>query len=243
MDELGWVSFASGAMSCSGNWTIHNVMAIRQALTQQRDDFAVVTSLHFEQVERLDSAGAMLIVELQQQLKAVSGTYTTLGLTEEQSAIIAVVQEQMSVQDCTQQTLAEFTVLASLGRAVVERLISIQRFFIFMGEFVVLFGRCVMRPRQFYFSPLVSLFMDVVCRALPILGLMSFLIGVVLAYQLGVQLEMYGANIYIAKFSGVAVFREFGPLITAIIMAGRTSTSFASLIGSMKVNQYLAWSS
>ena len=66
---------------------------------------------------------------------------------------------------------------------------------------------------------------------------MSFLIGVVLAYQLGVQLKMYGANIYIAKFSGVAVFREFGPLIAAIIMAGRTSTSFASLIGSMKVNQ------
>ncbi len=56
-------------------------------------------------------------------------------------------------------------------------------------------------------------------RALPIVGLLSFLIGVVLAYQMGLQLETYGANIFIAYLSGMAIFREFAPLITAIIVA------------------------
>ena len=74
-------------------------------------------------------------------------------------------------------------------------------------------------------------------KAVPLVGLMSFLIGIVLSYQMGVQLKIYGANILIVKVSGIAILREFAPLITAIIMAGRTSTSFASLIGSMKINE------
>ena len=74
-------------------------------------------------------------------------------------------------------------------------------------------------------------------HALPILALLSFLIGIVLAYQMGLQLETYGANIFIAYLSGMAIFREFGPLITAIIVAGRTSSAFTAQIGSMKINE------
>jgi phospholipid/cholesterol/gamma-HCH transport system permease protein len=74
-------------------------------------------------------------------------------------------------------------------------------------------------------------------RALPIVGLLTFLIGVVLAYQLGVQLKNYGANIFVVYLSGTAILREFGPLITAIIVAGRTSSAFTAQIGMMKVNQ------
>jgi len=69
------------------------------------------------------------------------------------------------------------------------------------------------------------------------LALLSFLIGVVLAYQMGLQLKTYGANVYIAYLTGLAVVREFGPLITAIIVAGRTSSSFTAQIGTMKVKE------
>ncbi|PJB10646.1 MAG: ABC transporter permease, partial [Gammaproteobacteria bacterium CG_4_9_14_3_um_filter_38_9] len=74
-------------------------------------------------------------------------------------------------------------------------------------------------------------------RALPIIAVMMFLIGVVVAYQLGVQLRIYGANVYMVDLSGVSILREFSPLICSVIIAGRTSTSFAALIGTMKVNE------
>ncbi len=72
---------------------------------------------------------------------------------------------------------------------------------------------------------------------MPILALLSFLIGIVLAYQMGLQLQTYGANIFIAYLSGMAIFREFAPLITAIIVAGRTSSAFTAQIGSMQINE------
>jgi phospholipid/cholesterol/gamma-HCH transport system permease protein len=75
--------------------------------------------------------------------------------------------------------------------------------------------------------------------AVPIVVLLSFLIGIVLCYQMGLQLQEYNANIFIVDLSGLAILREFGPLITALIAAARTSTAFSSEIGSMKVNDEL----
>ena len=76
-------------------------------------------------------------------------------------------------------------------------------------------------------------------QALPIVALLACLIGVVLTYQMGLQLKTYGANIYIVYLTGMALQREFAPLITAIIVAGRTSSAFTAQLGSMKVNEEL----
>jgi phospholipid/cholesterol/gamma-HCH transport system permease protein len=74
-------------------------------------------------------------------------------------------------------------------------------------------------------------------QALPIIFLLSFMIGVILAYQMGLQLKNYGANIYIVDLLGLSILREFGPLITAIMVAGRTGSAFTAQLGIMKVNQ------
>ncbi len=73
--------------------------------------------------------------------------------------------------------------------------------------------------------------------ALPIIGLLSFMIGVVITYQMGLQLKNYGANIYIVDLLGISVLREFGPLLTAIMIAGRTGSSYTAQLGMMKLNQ------
>ncbi len=74
-------------------------------------------------------------------------------------------------------------------------------------------------------------------QALPILALLSFMIGIVISYQMGNQLRQYGANVFIVNLLGLSVLREFGPLITAIILAGRTGSAFAAQLGIMKINQ------
>lgn len=91
--------------------------------------------------------------------------------------------------------------------------------------------------RRFQFPSIMSNLDSTGVQALPILALLSFLIGVVLAYQMGLQLTTYGANSFIAYLSGMAIFREFSPLITAIIVAGRTSSAFTAQLGSMKINE------
>jgi phospholipid/cholesterol/gamma-HCH transport system permease protein len=93
------------------------------------------------------------------------------------------------------------------------------------------------QPKNIQWNSIFKIVEETGCKALPIIGLLSFLIGIVLAYQMGLQLKDYGANAYIVDFSGLAILREFGPLITAIIVAGRTGSAFTAQIGIMKINE------
>src|SRR5438552_5035351 len=74
-------------------------------------------------------------------------------------------------------------------------------------------------------------------EALPIVALISFLVGVIIAFQSAVQLKQFGADIYVADAVAISVVMELGPLMTAIIMAGRSGSAFAAEIGTMKVNE------
>jgi phospholipid/cholesterol/gamma-HCH transport system permease protein len=101
----------------------------------------------------------------------------------------------------------------------------------------MIFRSLFLKPGRFQVRALLRIVEDAGYHALPIIALLSFLVGIVLAYQLGRQLETYGANIFIVDLSGMAILREFGPLITAIIVAGRTGSAFTAQIGLMKVNE------
>jgi phospholipid/cholesterol/gamma-HCH transport system permease protein len=73
--------------------------------------------------------------------------------------------------------------------------------------------------------------------ALPIVGIVSFLVGVILAYQAAVQLRMYGADIFVADMVGLSIVREMGPLMAAVVLAGRTGAAFAATLGNMKAGE------
>jgi phospholipid/cholesterol/gamma-HCH transport system permease protein len=94
-----------------------------------------------------------------------------------------------------------------------------------------------MRPRAFRFTALVSHCEDVGLRAVPIVSLMAFLIGVVLAFQGAAQLQQFGAEIFVVDLIAISILRELGILLTAIIVAGRTASAFCAAIGSMKMRQ------
>jgi phospholipid/cholesterol/gamma-HCH transport system permease protein len=126
--------------------------------------------------------------------------------------------------------------LAAIGKATYIKYIQVKSYVTFLGQFVVMFFHSIR-----HFSPLQwRSFMNSIDQmgyhALPIIALLSFLIGVVLAYQLGFQLKNYGADAFIVNLIGQAILREFGPLITAIIGAGRTSSALTAQLGTMKVN-------
>jgi phospholipid/cholesterol/gamma-HCH transport system permease protein len=117
-----------------------------------------------------------------------------------------------------------------LGRDAVE-LVN------FLGLIVTRLGRLIARPSHLRVTSLVVHMEETGLKALPIVGLLSFLIGVVLAYQGADQLRQFGAEIFVVNLLGISILRELGILITAIIVAGRSGSAFTAQIGTMKVNQ------
>ena len=107
----------------------------------------------------------------------------------------------------------------------------------FLGESIRVFGRLMLGRARFRGSDLVEIIFDCGAAALPICTLISFLVGLILAFVGAIQLQQFGAEIYVANLVGIAMAREMGALMTAIIMAGRTGAAFAAQLGTMQVNE------
>jgi phospholipid/cholesterol/gamma-HCH transport system permease protein len=107
----------------------------------------------------------------------------------------------------------------------------------FLGEAVQTFGRLLVGRARYRRSDLVEIIYECGAAALPIVALISFLVGLILAFVGAIQLQEFGAQIYVADLVGIAMAREMGALMTAIIMAGRTGAAFAAQLGTMQVNE------
>jgi phospholipid/cholesterol/gamma-HCH transport system permease protein len=110
-------------------------------------------------------------------------------------------------------------------------------FLSFVGENFVIFIDSLLHPLSIRFGAIVKNIEDAGVRAMPIVALTSFLIGIVIAYQSAVQLVKFGANIFIVDMIGISVTRELAPLITAIVVAGRTGSSHTAQLGVMKITE------
>ena len=124
-----------------------------------------------------------------------------------------------------------------LGAWTWRGLVQIGDFLGFFGLVVETLLRTLLQPRRLRLTALVHHMQAVGFNALPIVGLISFLIGVVLAYQGSTQLRLYGAQVFIVNLVAVSVLRELGILLTSIVVAGRSGSAFAAQIGSMKLRE------
>jgi phospholipid/cholesterol/gamma-HCH transport system permease protein len=136
------------------------------------------------------------------------------------------------------QTLTEASSrLASLGYSTAATFKQFVALLGFIGECTFALGRCLAHPKLFRWRPILYNIRSAGFDALPIVGLLAFLLGIVVAYQGADQLRQYGANIFVADLVGLSMLREFAPLITAIIVAGRSGSAYAAQIGTMAVTE------
>ena len=126
---------------------------------------------------------------------------------------------------------------ASIGLTAHERLKTLWESFAFLGETVVSALVVLVRPGQFRFRDSALAFQRATFDGLPISTGIGFLLGVILAFQSAAALKMFGVEVYVADLLTIGLFRELGPLVTAIILAGRSGSAFAAEIGTMKVNE------
>lgn len=224
---------------CQGEWTLPQLRQLRRAFSGLDLNFKAAIEFDFSGLDQLDSAGALVLCEMLDFCQHHGQSVKLMHLSPRFKQLLSVVQKEAEHLSEKIVEYQEPNWFYRVGLFSHQKLQNSLAFFAFIGEFFLSLLTIIRHPRLFKWSELLNIIDDTGARALSIVALMAFLIGVVLAYQLGAQLKSYGANIYVVQLTGVAILREFGPLITAIIIAGRTSTSFSALIGTMKVNEEL----
>mgnify|MGYP001145230690 CR=1 FL=1 len=183
----------------------------------------------------LDSAGLMLI---HRHLRAAGIDWASLAMTgfdAEHLALIRLVTERLAGPVPVPSPRAGF--LARVGRTVSGLWSELPGMLALIGQIAEGLFDLVRRPREFRLREFFVQLQAVGLGALPIVAMMTFLIGVVFAYLLGIQIEKYGANIFIVDGVSLAVARELSPMLVAILVAGRSGAAFTAQIGAMKVTE------
>ena len=190
-------------------------------------------------IEALDTAGAWVLQKLLQRLRDEGMAVTVNGLRPELAKLLDVVAQQVADQaDKPSNTDSKSTTLFErVGRSTAAAFEQAVALLSFVGECAVALAGNVAHPRRIRWRPILFNIRSAGFDALPIVGLLSFLLGVVVAYQGADQLRQYGANIFVADLVGLSMLREFAPLITAIIIAGRSGSAYAAQIGTMAVTE------
>jgi phospholipid/cholesterol/gamma-HCH transport system permease protein len=128
-------------------------------------------------------------------------------------------------------------VLASIGIAGLDLVERTKGIFGFVGSCVLGAVSAARHPKRFRWRDCVAEMQQCGAMALPIVGVISLLVGLIMAYQAAVQLRQFGADIYVADLVGLSVVREMGPMMAAVVLAGRTGAAFAATLGNMKMNE------
>lgn len=189
-------------------------------------------------VSAFDTAGAWALCSLRARVVAAGQHMQITGDEARIHDVMASVQDAMPRPDTAtppRRSLSDR--LESLGRAIAGGFNFAVELTGFLGLFLARLGRSLFHPREFRFTSLVHHCQEVGLKAVPIVALMAFLIGVVLAFQGASQLRQFGAEVFVVDLISISVLRELGILLTAIIVAGRTASAFTATIGAMKMRE------
>lgn len=226
-------------MRMRGCWVIEHLEVAGTLLARAK---AIDTALQvdLDGLEALDTSGAWLIAILMVRLQGQGIDVALVDSTSDRAALIRTVQAALpAVEAEAPQARGLAPLLARVGAATVGVGAALVSLLSFVGEVLSGFAYGLVRPRRWRTAALVSQMQDAGFNAIPIVMLMSFLIGVVLSFQGASQLRQFGAEVFVVDLIGISILRELGILLTAIIVAGRSGSAFTASIGSMKVREEL----
>ncbi len=236
----GWleVGRADNTMriSAGGFWTIDQVSELQPAVDGLVVDGAADTEVDFHRIERMDTAGAYLAAQLLDRCDDSSACQVYSNQTVD--SILETVRRYKTSAVSRPPALNTFyELIGRIGKATLDALDLAACFVVFIGAITRHLIITVARPARFRFSHTMTQIELSGFNAIPIISLISFLIGIVIAYQGALQLGKLGAEIYTIDLLAVTILREMGILLAAIVIAGRSGSTFAAEIGTMKINE------
>lgn len=226
----------AGQLRCVGAWTVSGIQGLERRLAGLPKALADSGRIDISGITAMDTSGALALVDIVAAWQKAGYRIRLAGARPENQVLIDLVTNRLLGQE-PEPARPEFSIIALLGRQSMLKLDQAQGFLSFVGEAALAFCRMLLNPRRLRARVLMANIESAGVNALPIVALLSFLMGVVIAYQGGEQLKLYGANIFIVELVSLTMLREIAPLITAIIVAGRTGSAYAAQIGTMKVTE------
>jgi len=222
-----------------GEWVIDEAAVLDASLKSLDLEGSREVELDGSDISRMDSAGAWLLIRTGRALADHGAHIRSLTIPDIYRPLVETLQRERNIAPVRVHSghpLTDF--FARVGRGTYDALNQGLQLLNFLGRLTVETVEAFLRPdRELPWPAFVNQIEQTGVTALPIIGLLSFLLGVVLAYQGAEQLQRFGAEIFTVNLVGIATFREIGGLMTAIIIAGRSGSAFTAQIGTMKLNQ------
>lgn len=221
-------------LTLKGDWTVHHFKVIKKALRPYRKSDA---ALSLSQIQNLDTVGTLLLLD-------------TFGVEKVQQALQDLPQERVAMINTVIQALASqekisakssppaiLTFLAEIGQKIIAGWHDFLRWNGFLGMVLLSFANSVPNHRKWRITSLVANLDHSGFQAVPIVMLLCFMVGAVVAFLGATVLENFGAQVFTVHLVTYSFLREFATLLTAILIAGRTASAYTAQLGSMKVNE------
>lgn len=226
---------AGGVGSAVGDWSTGRLGVVEKSARRAIKGL-VLTSIDLSGVTKLDTNGALALLRLAE--RPGKAAVSIEGANAEcQRLLEVVIKAHGADTEEAKSGSAIGRIVANIGEAAVNQSREGLELLSFVGAATATIFGLLLRPWRIRWKPLIAQIEATGLKALPIVGLLNFLIGVVIAYQAANQLEKFGAQLLTVDSVGIGILRELAVLITAIIIAGRSGSAFTAQIGSMRVNQ------
>jgi phospholipid/cholesterol/gamma-HCH transport system permease protein len=187
-------------------------------------------------VTYLDSAGALALFRIEEENVTRSVPVTFHDVTDEIKGILNLLDRKAHQIPPLVPTRKAPNILEQVGEAARLLLNDFYQVVSFIGELLIALIHSVLKPRSVRWNDVLFYMKSAGADGLPIVGLISLLMGLIMAFMSSLQLRQFGANIYVASLVAIAMVKELGPIMTAILVAGRSGSAFAAEIGTMIVN-------
>jgi phospholipid/cholesterol/gamma-HCH transport system permease protein len=222
-----------------GEWTVRDASRLDSELRRLNLGDVNEAVVDGNGIKLLDSAGAWLLLRAKRNIEASGKHVREFLLPDIYAPLLNTIEHEHIAPAVVIEPRHGFLVLVErVGRATVETGQQGYRMLGYLGRFTIELMEAIFQPRGNLRVPaLFTQIEEIGINALPIVGLLAFLIGIVMAYQGADQLRRFGAEIFTINLLGVGILRELGGLVTAIIIAGRSGSAFTAQIGTMKVNE------
>lgn len=213
---------------------LHLFLSETEALIDRMTPRKLLVNL--SSLEYLDSAGALGLLQMEDRARARSIPFQFENVTEGAKRIMGLVNRKaLAVRPLAGEKKS--SLIEQIGDGSLKLFNDFVSVITFLGDLLSALVYSFSHPRSVRWEDLLFYLKRSGVEGLPIVGLISFLLGLIIAFMSSLQLKQFGANIYVASLVGVAMVSELGPIMTAIIVAGRSGSAFAAEIGTMKVNE------
>jgi len=230
------VEDGASVLYLNGVWRLSNLTAISDALRSLGLCICERFVLDGSRLQELDTAAGFTLYRHLAGIGCTESMVSVRGFDSRHERLLALVHQRMTCPPAAARSM-HLGAVRRIGASAINVWRLLKSHNAFIGSVALDLLALFRQPRLFRFKETVSQFETICLDAVPIAGLVTFLIGVVIAYLLGLQALRYGANIFVVDGVGLAVCRELSPILVAVIVAGRSGAAFTAQIGTMKVQE------